>query len=383
MLLFSWFLSFSSDFAVICLCFFGFREGLKKLVRISLVIHSRPQSRSSLGHVGYKLSRVALGTRIPRNHAIKAFAPGPSENTKLAYSVLINFVRRKDRGLLFTSFGEKLLIEPIMTTDVLRIKLLFFFYVGEESTLFVVLIQADRQSYLWDYRQNWERKFREMIGKKLAFIPGTKLVVTSGFSAMKVGESISSETLEVHLSESGALIAMLELLNKRLETLDLISVMLELERHLKLSDINFTEYSHGDIQIRENLSCVPKLQKRNNARSGENRSLPEWNTLLLTAVWFALGIQYPTKIHSIFQFFRGSDLQSTMGIIYGRGSFAFHYRSPWVFRSYDWSKNIQFHSLKTSWNMLTPTDVTLPSSFAFFSRTIHVILLGIKKVLQI
>ena len=275
MLLFSWFLSFSSDFAVICLCFFGFREGLKKLARISLVIHSRPQSRSSLGHVGYKLSRVALGTRMSRNHAIKAFAPGPSENTKLAYSVLINFVRRKDRGLLFTSFGEKLLIEPIMTTDVLRIKLLFFFYVGEESTLFVVLIQADRQSYLWDYRQNWERKFREMIGKKLAFIPGTKLVVTSGFSAMKVGESISSETLEVHLSESGALIAMLELLNKRLETLDLISVMLELERHLKLSDINFTEYSHGDIQIRENLSCVPKLQKRNNIRSGENRSLPE------------------------------------------------------------------------------------------------------------
>ena len=127
MLLFSWFLSFSSDFAVICLCFFGFREGLKKLARISLVIHSRPQSRSSLGHVGYKLSRVALGTRMPRNHAIKAFAPGPSENTKLAYSVLINFVRRKDRGLLFTSFGEKLLIEPIMTTDVLRIKLLFFF----------------------------------------------------------------------------------------------------------------------------------------------------------------------------------------------------------------------------------------------------------------
>ena len=124
------------------------------------------------------------------------------------------------------------------------------------------------------YHQNSEWKLRKMIGKKLAFIPGTKLVVTSGFSAMRVEESISSETLEVHLSESGALIAMLELLNKRLETLDLISVMLELERHLQLSDINFTEYSHGDIQIRENLSCVPKLQKRNNAR-GESRSLPE------------------------------------------------------------------------------------------------------------
>ena len=108
MLLFSWFLSFSSDFAVICLCFFGCREGLKKLARMSLVIHSRPQSRSSLGHVGYKLSRVALGTRMPRNHAMKALVPGPSENTKLAYSVLINFVRRKNRGLLFTSFGEKL-----------------------------------------------------------------------------------------------------------------------------------------------------------------------------------------------------------------------------------------------------------------------------------
>ena len=37
MLLFSWFLSFSSDFAVIFLCFFGFREGLKKLARITLL----------------------------------------------------------------------------------------------------------------------------------------------------------------------------------------------------------------------------------------------------------------------------------------------------------------------------------------------------------
>ena len=114
-----------------------------------------------------------------------------------------------------------------------------------------------------------------MIEKKLAFIPGTKIVVTSNLPAMsRVEENISSETLEVHLPESGALITMLELLNKRLETLDLISVMLELERNL-LSDINFPGYSHREIQIRENLSCVPKLQKRNNARSGENRSLPD------------------------------------------------------------------------------------------------------------
>ena len=150
----------------------------------------------------------------------------------------------------------------------------FFFYVGEESTLFVVLIQGNWRSYLLGYNQNWERKLRTMIGNKLAFIPGTKLVITTSISDMRVEESISSETLEVHLPENGALITMLELLNKRLETLDLISVMLECERNL-LSDINCTGYSHRAIQIRENLSCVPKLQKRDNARGGESRSLSE------------------------------------------------------------------------------------------------------------
>ena len=158
-----------------------------------------------------------------------------------------------------------------MTTNVLR---MIFFYVGDESTLFVVLLQGNWRLYLLSYSPNWERKLRTMIGNKLALIPGTKLVVTTSISAMRVEESISSETLEVNLSESGALIAMLELLNKRLETLDLISVMLEFERNL-LSDINFTGYSHRDIQIRENLSCVPKLQKRGNARGGESRTLPE------------------------------------------------------------------------------------------------------------
>ena len=123
-----------------------------------------------------------------------------------------------------------------MTTNVLR---MIFFYVGDESTLFVVLLQGNWRSYLLSYSPNWERKLRTMIGNKLALIPGTKLVVTTSISAMRVEESISSETLEVNLSESGALIAMLELLNKRLETLDLISVMLEFERNL-LSDINFT-----------------------------------------------------------------------------------------------------------------------------------------------
>lgn len=90
--------------------------------------------------------------------------------------------------------------------------------------------------------------------KKLALIPGTKLVITINFPRL-IGrkESISSETLEVPLSGRGNVAAMLELLNKRLETLDLISVMLELERN----DLYVPFY-----QIRENLSYVPKLQNK-------------------------------------------------------------------------------------------------------------------------
>ena len=69
-------------------------------------------------------------------------------------------------------------------------------------------------------------------------------------------ENISSETLEVHLLGKGELITLLELLSKRLETLDLISVMLELQR-----TVSSRNQKRSRVKIRENLSCVPRFQK--------------------------------------------------------------------------------------------------------------------------
>ena len=99
-----------------------------------------------------------------------------------------------------------------------------------------------------------ERCLRE----KLALISDTKLLITNNFSRFARKENILSETLEVYLSNKDQLTTLLELLTKRLETLDLISVMQELQRTFPPDDNHFRRFG---VQIRENLSCVPRLQK--------------------------------------------------------------------------------------------------------------------------
>ena len=100
-----------------------------------------------------------------------------------------------------------------------------------------------------------ERCLRE----KLALIPDTKLLITNNFFTFAREGNILSETLEVYLSHKDELTTLLELLTKRLETLDLISVMQELQRTFAVEDsVNHRRWS--GIQIRENLSCVSRLQ---------------------------------------------------------------------------------------------------------------------------
>ena len=99
-----------------------------------------------------------------------------------------------------------------------------------------------------------ERCLRE----KLALISDTKLLITNNFSRFARKENILSETLEVYLSNKDQLTTLLELLTKRLETLDLISVMQELQRTFPPDDNHFRRFG---VQIRENLSCAPRLQK--------------------------------------------------------------------------------------------------------------------------
>ena len=68
---------------------------------------------------------------------------------------------------------------------------------------------------------------------------------------MSEKENISRETLEVDLSGKDVLSALLQLLNKRFDTLNLISVMQELQR----------ETRNNEVQIREHLTYLPRLQK--------------------------------------------------------------------------------------------------------------------------
>ena len=148
-------------------------------------------------------------------------------------------------------------------------KNVFLVFVGKASTLFFVLIQnslrlertsgADLQQMIISLKR--------CLSEKLALIPDTKVVIANNMPPMREG-NISSETLEVYLSEKGALTTLLQLLSKRLDTLDLISVMQELKRTVSRTvpsyysrRLGYSDFSHTPVQIRDNLSSVPRLQK--------------------------------------------------------------------------------------------------------------------------
>ena len=157
-----------------------------------------------------------------------------------------------------------------MTIDFLRKKNVFLVFVGKASTLYVVLIQNSLRLYRTDGAVLQEMIFsiKRCLSEKLALIPDTKVVITNNTPRMRKERNISSETLEVHLSEKGVLTTLLQLLSKRLDTLDLISVMQELQRTVSRTvrryysgRLRYSDFSHTPVQIRDNLSSVPRLQK--------------------------------------------------------------------------------------------------------------------------
>ena len=104
---------------------------------------------------------------------------------------------------------------------------------------------------------------KRCLSEKLALIPDTKVVIANNLPPMREG-NISSETLEVYLSGTGVLTTLLQLLSKRLDTLDLVSVMQELQRTVTRTLPRYYRYHedfHTPVQIRDNLSSVPRLQK--------------------------------------------------------------------------------------------------------------------------
>ena len=149
-------------------------------------------------------------------------------------------------------------------------KNVFLVSVGKASTLFIVLIQNSLRLDRTDgaVLQEMIISIKRCLSEKLALIPDTKVVITNNTPPMRKERNISSETLEVYLSEKGVLTTLLQLLSKRLDTLDLISVMQELKRTVPRTVpsyysrlLGYSDFSHTPVQIRDNLSSVPRLQK--------------------------------------------------------------------------------------------------------------------------
>ena len=148
-------------------------------------------------------------------------------------------------------------------------KNVFLVFVGKASTLFVVLIQNSLrlEQTSGAVLQQMIINIKRCLSEKLALIPDTKVVIANNLPPMREG-NISSETLEVYLSEKGVLTTLLQLLSKRLDTLDLISVMQELKRTVSRTvpsyysrRLGYSDFSLPSVQIRDNLSSVPRLQK--------------------------------------------------------------------------------------------------------------------------
>ena len=142
-------------------------------------------------------------------------------------------------------------------------------FVGKASTLFIVLIQnsprLERTSGA--VLEQMIISIKRCLSEKLVLIPETKVVITSNVPRMGEEGNISSETLEVYLYDKGVLTTLLQLLSKRLDTLDLISVMQELQRTVSRTvpsyysrRLGYSDFSHTPVQIRDNLSSVPRLQ---------------------------------------------------------------------------------------------------------------------------
>ena len=153
-----------------------------------------------------------------------------------------------------------MILRDFLTTE----KTSVLVFVGKVSTLFVVLVQnslrLDRTGGA--VLQQMLISIKRRLSEKLALIPETKVVITNNVPGMGKG-NISSETLKVYLSGKGVLTTLLQLLSKRLDTLDLISVMQELQRTFSRTVFRYRYLEDVDmpVQIRDNLSSVPRLQK--------------------------------------------------------------------------------------------------------------------------
>ena len=163
--------------------------------------------------------------------------------------------------------GDSEIVSDTSRTAVAKV---CFLIAGKESVLSVILIVNSFKRSLTDGAK-FMTLIRGCLREKLALIPEAKLLITNSFSSVMEKEEIPRETLQLYLPRRIVLASLLELLNKRWKTMDLISVMLELKRTFvtrgetifheeeELPFLFLDDYTQAKMD--ENLSCLPRLQK--------------------------------------------------------------------------------------------------------------------------
>ena len=126
------------------------------------------------------------------------------------------------------------------------------------------MIQSSNSYY---YFAECIKETQKFLAEKLSLIPNTKLVISDYWSLPdKDHVQMFQDTLHFLIHGRGAFPTMLEVLNKRWQTLDLISVFREIQRTLP---VQYELFYQGDrfssrdydCQIVDILTCLPKLRK--------------------------------------------------------------------------------------------------------------------------
>lgn len=119
----------------------------------------------------------------------------------------------------------------------------------------------------YDYFKECIEETQKFLAEKLSLIPNTKLVISDRWHLRNEDlVKMFQDTLHVQINGRGALSTMLEVLNKRWQTLDLNSVFREIQRTLPVQYELFyqgdrSSFDYYDCQIVDILTCLPKLQK--------------------------------------------------------------------------------------------------------------------------
>ena len=137
------------------------------------------------------------------------------------------------------------------------------FFPDSESTLLVVIQSSARYYYFTECIKETQK----FLAEKLSLIPNTKLVISDHWYLPDEDHvQMFQDTLHVLINGRGALSTMLEVLNKRWQTLDLISVFREIKRTLPVQYEIFCQGDRSSLdyygcEIVDILTCLPKLQE--------------------------------------------------------------------------------------------------------------------------